>query len=131
MGDAASTIRELIDHAAADRASKAAFIDAANGQQISYLELRESCLALKRRFEEDGLKFGDVAAFLSENSILLAEHLLASMYAGLVPAPLSLLEAPERLSAVLKHCNAKVVYASNPQHGLAAAAGSMRGSRPG
>jgi acyl-CoA synthetase (AMP-forming)/AMP-acid ligase II/thioesterase domain-containing protein/acyl carrier protein len=122
MGETVRTIRQLIDRAADNQPQKTLFIDPESGSQINYRQLREHCLDLERRFSEHGLRPGDFVAFLGENSLALVEHLLASMYAGLIPVPLNLLEASARLSAILVHCNAQAIYASDTQLGHARAA---------
>ena len=122
MGDAITTVRQLIDHAADHQPQKALFIDPESGLGINYGQLRERCLELEGRFQRHGLRLGDFIAVLGENSLPLVEHLLASMYAGLIPVPLNLLEASARLSTIVKHCKAKAIYASDAQLGHARAA---------
>ena len=122
MGDAIRTVRHLIDRAADHQPQKTLFIDPESGLGINYGQLRERCLELEGRFQRHGLRLGDFIALLGENSLPLVEHLLASMYAGLIPVPLNLLEASARLSTILKHCKAKAIYASDAQLGHARAA---------
>ena len=122
MGDAIRTVRHLIDRAADHQPQKTLFIDPESGLGINYGQLRERCLELEGRFQRHGLRLGDFIALLGENSLPLVEHLLASMYAGLIPVPLNLLEESARLSTILKHCKAKAIYASDAQLGHARAA---------
>jgi acyl-CoA synthetase (AMP-forming)/AMP-acid ligase II/thioesterase domain-containing protein len=113
MQNTITTIRELIDHAADRQAKKVLLIDPENRGEITYSEFRGRCLALEARFQRDGLKPGDFIALLGQNSLLLIEHLMASMYSGLVPVPLNVVNAPAQLAVILQHCSARAIYVSD------------------
>jgi acyl-CoA synthetase (AMP-forming)/AMP-acid ligase II/thioesterase domain-containing protein/acyl carrier protein len=115
MENTITTIRELIDQAADRQAKKVLFIEPENRWEITYNEFRDRCRALEARFQRDGLKQGDFIALLGQNSLPLIEHLMASMYSGLVPVPLNVLNAPAQLAVFLQHCGARTIYASDAE----------------
>ncbi|HSE87958.1 MAG TPA: non-ribosomal peptide synthetase [Candidatus Binatia bacterium] len=123
------TIRQLIDRASDHRPQKTLLIDPESGRRIRYGQLRTRCLELESRFREHWLKPGDFIALLGENSLPFVEHLLASMYAGLIPVPLNVLTAPLQLSIILNHCSAKTIFVSNAQLERARAAVAHRQHR--
>lgn len=118
----AQTVRQLIDGAADRQPQKIFLIEPESGYQLCYGDLRQHCKTIAAQFREHGLEPGDRVALLGENGAPLAEHLLASMYAGFVPVPLNVLAEPLQLASILEYAGAQAIYASDAQVGRARSA---------
>ncbi len=110
--EAAGSVRELIDHRAADTPDKAYLVAPESGRELTYAAVREHARATASRLHALGLGKGDTASFLLGNGPATAELILGTMYAGCICAPLNTAAGAAQLAYVIGHSQTSVVFVS-------------------
>jgi long-chain acyl-CoA synthetase len=80
------------------------------GATVTFAQLQRDSRALTGRLSGWGLLKGDRVALLLENGPCVAELLIGTLYAGLVPVPLSIHAGHRRIVSTLKHSGSRALF---------------------
>ena len=83
-----------------------------DGSDVTYGALDPQLNRIVNALSELGLAKGDRIAFLSRNSHIYIEGILAAARGGFVLTTLNFLLKPDELSYILRHCGAQVIFSS-------------------
>ncbi|MGR3984921.1 MAG: AMP-binding protein [Gammaproteobacteria bacterium] len=115
MFPAAADVREVVDAQARARGDAVFLIAPDSGEEITFLQLRESMREIGARFDALGVAAGAKVAFLLDNGAWAARLLLGVMAAGRVAVPLNAVAGAAQLRHVLGHSDAELVFVA-PRH---------------
>ena len=93
-------------------------IEPRTGATVTFGELQRDSRALAARLTGWGLVKGDRVLLLLENGPGVAELLIGTLYAGLVPVPLSIHAGRLQIVSTLKHSGARVLFVAPDQEAL-------------
>jgi len=108
-----TTLCQLINRQVAVRPDAVYLKDAESDAQITYEQLRLSCLGIGRLLEGKGVRSGDTVSVVMPNGVNTMRLLLAGMYCGVIVNPVNLLSQPDQMSYVLAHSDCKLVVTSS------------------
>jgi long-chain acyl-CoA synthetase len=106
----ATTVRGLVERAAAATPAASFVIDPDSGRSLSFAGLHRRSLAVAAKLAADGLDPGDRVALLLPNGCEAVALFVGIMAAGCVVTPLSLLASPAQLAYVLDHSDCRLVF---------------------
>ena len=86
------------------------------GEVVTFSMLRERCRELQARFEQAGLRPGDVISVFMGNGVQTATLLLGAMYSGLIAHPLNLLCQPSQLRYIVEHSDTRMIFFCDETH---------------
>ncbi|MGA7721331.1 MAG: o-succinylbenzoate--CoA ligase [Ignavibacteriaceae bacterium] len=86
--------------------------------EITYRQLYEKIYFTVQWLHSIGLKSGDKAAILSENSLEYVILILSLWKAGAIPVPLNIRLLPDELKELISFAGCNFVFTDNPEHGL-------------
>ncbi|BAO89662.1 AMP-binding protein [Caballeronia cordobensis] len=109
----APTLRALIDARAEHAPEKPFLLSATHDDMLTFGALRDDCIALAARFDEAGLRPGDVVSVFMGNGIQTARLLLAAMYGGFVANPLNLLCQPSQVRYIVEHSDTRAIFVAD------------------
>ncbi len=127
-GDAAETVRDLIDRMAALRGDAPFLIAPGTGRVVTFAQLREHSREFAGRLADRGVAPGERVAFLLESGVFTVQAVLGTLYAGRVPVPLNADAAPSEIARTVGHSDARLVFVA-PQ-GVEARDGEFAWDRP-
>jgi len=104
------TVRFHVDKQAALQPDKVFIIAPGPKLELTYAQLKESCINLGKRFLKMGLRKGDKVSFFMGNGYQTLKIFVGTMYSGFVTAPPNLLAQPSQLAYVLGHSDTKLVF---------------------
>jgi len=81
-----------------------------DGSVVTYGALDPRLNRIVNALSELGLAKGDRIAFLSRNSHIYIEGILAAARGGFVLTTLNFLLKPDELSYILRHCGAQIIF---------------------
>ena len=103
------TLRGWIDHWASECPDKV-FIANESGEQLTFSDLRTSCISLCFHLSQR-IERGDNVAYAMQNSIESIQIILGCLYGGYVPVAINLVAGNETIKHVLDHSQSKLVFA--------------------
>jgi acyl-CoA synthetase (AMP-forming)/AMP-acid ligase II len=109
------TIREYVDHQAAERPDAIYLIAPEPGLSMRFAELQKASRRLAAYLTQCGAKPGDKIALLMENGYQTCRLFIGVMYGGYCVTPLNLLAQSSQLEYVLDHSDASIVFATPDQ----------------
>lgn len=107
-----STVRELVESAAARSPDVVYALSTEGGEAITFGELARSCRAIGATLHAHGARPGDTVSVVMSNGLQTVRVLLAAMHSGMVANPVNLLSQPAQMQYVLAHSDCRVVCAS-------------------
>ena len=107
---AGPTIRDVVDRMARLRGDAPFLIQPRTGATVTFAQLQRDSRALTGRLSGWGLLKGDRVALLLENGPCVAELLIGTLYAGLVPVPLSIHAGHRRIVSTLEHSGSRALF---------------------
>jgi len=110
QGDAAETVRDLIDRMAALRGDAPFLIAPGTGRVVTFAQLRERSRGLAGRLAARGVAAGERVALLLDSGLFTIEAVLGTLYAGRVPVPLNPDAAPSEVARTVDHSDARLVF---------------------
>jgi long-chain acyl-CoA synthetase len=116
------TVRELIEgRAATCGAAPYLIAPSTTGaeRRLDFPGLERDSLGIAQLLADHGVVTGDHVAFLEPNGVDAVELFLASMAAGVVVTPLSLLSPPAALASILERSQCRLLFAAPEQVELA------------
>ncbi len=109
------TIRQYVEKQAAERPDKVFMVTPEPDLELTYAQLRDSCIQFGKHYMKMGLDKGDKVSFMMGNGYQTARIFLGTMYSGLVIAPINLQAQPSQLTYVLDHSDTKLVFVTEFQ----------------
>ena len=113
-----SSIRTVIDERAVKSANKPFIIDAENGIEFNYSQLRDVARAVSNLIKNHGVAQGESVAYAMQNSSSSALLVLGIMYGGYRATAINLVSGPATIAYVLAHSEAQLIFTEPAQHGL-------------
>jgi len=102
------TLRDLVEHRAAETSARAFLISPDTGVALTFAQFGAQANALAAVLAAEGVKPGARVALLAPNGVAAATALVATMAAGCVATPLSLLAQPEQIAFILDHSDCRL-----------------------
>jgi sulfoacetate-CoA ligase len=109
------TIRYHVEKQAKEQPDKVFMVAPEPNLELTYAQLRDSCIQYGTQFKKMGLEKGDKISFMMGNGYQTTRIFLGAMYAGLVIAPINLNAQPSQLTYVLDHSDTKLVFVTEFQ----------------
>ena len=105
----ASTVRELVERAAAAHPEAVYAVATETGATITYSQLARDCRQVGAWLRSRGVVAGDTISLVMANSLQTLRLLLGAMHAGVSVNPVNLLSQGEAMRYVLDHADSKIV----------------------
>jgi len=109
------TIRSHVDRQAGEQPDKVFMVATEPRLQLTYAQLRDSCIKFGKQYVKMGLGKGDKVSFMMGNGYQTLRIFLGTIYSGLVVAPVNLNAQPSQLSYMLEHSDTKLVFVTEFQ----------------
>lgn len=109
------TIRYHVDTRANEQPDKVFIVAPEPRLQITYAQLRDSCIQFGKQCMKMGLSTGDKVSFMMGNGYQTVRIFLGTIYSGLVIAPINLHAQPAQLAYMLEHSDTKLVFVTEFQ----------------
>jgi len=109
------TIRAYVDFQAAQRPDAVYLIAAESGMRMTFAELQRASRRLAHYLAGMGIQPGEKVALLMHNGYQACRLFIGAMYGGYCVTPINLLAQSAQLEYVLKHCDARIVFAAPDQ----------------
>ncbi len=106
------TIRQCIEHHAAERADKTFLIAPDTKQELSFAQLKANADLIGNQLDRLGVEQGAKVAFLLNNGYWTAQLFLGVMASNRVIVPLNAVAGTTQLQHVLSHSDAEIVFVS-------------------
>ena len=107
-----STVRDLIDRAAAERPDAAYALATERADSLDYRELLASCRRIAALLDTHGVRSGETVSLVMPNGLATLRVLLGTLWAGRCVNPVNLLAQPEQMRYVLEHSDCRIVFAA-------------------
>ena len=95
---------------AATQPDRAALVMASTGATVTFRELEERSLRLAHRLRAEGLRRGDVIAFVSDNDPRIFDVYWAAQRTGLYVTAVNYHLAGEEVRYIVEDCDAQAVF---------------------
>jgi long-chain acyl-CoA synthetase len=112
MSPTASTVRALVQRAAAATPQAVYALATESGEQIDFAGLQRGCRRVAAALASHGVRPGDTVALVLPNGLGTLQWLLGAMHAGICVIPVNLLSTPEAMRHVVEHGDARLVLAA-------------------
>ncbi len=104
------SIRDLIDHRAADTPDKPFIIDPSSGKTVTYGDLQAAAQAVSGRLAALGLEKGESVAYAMGNGADAARVVLGILYGGHLATAINLVSGNQTIGYVIRHSGCRVIF---------------------
>ena len=103
------TVNVLIDEYAASQPQSPFLLSPESGREMSYAQLKQTCLEIASYLDALGIQKGEKVAFLLPNGYWSTALLLGVVYSGRIIVPLNAVSGDASLSYVIQHSQSRVI----------------------